>query len=94
MGSWLICRAGELLCPTKRKRSPSRFSQFVPRLKFLETCELLVNPLQGSHENLLAVESMLGSPRNALAARLGGAFADPTPAEGERTLPVPEFSER
>jgi hypothetical protein len=94
MGSWLICRAGELLCSTKRKSSPSRFSQLLPRLKFLDTCDFLVNPLQGSHENLLAVESMLGSPRNALAARLGGAFADPTPAEGERTLPVPEFSER
>jgi hypothetical protein len=94
MGSWLICRAVELLCSTKRKRSPSRFSQFLPRLKFLETCELLVNPLQGSRENLLTVERMLGSSRNALAARLGGTFADPTPAEGERTLPVPEFSER
>jgi len=93
MGSWLICRAGELLCSAKRKRSPSRFSQLLPRLKFLETCDLLVNPLQGSHEDLLAVERMLGSPRNALAARLGGAFADPTPAEGERTLPVPEFSQ-
>ena len=93
MGSWLICGAGELLCSTKGKRSPSRFSQLLPRLKFLETCELLVDPLHGSHENLLAVEGMLGSPRNALAARLGGAFADPTPVEGERTLPVPEFSE-
>jgi len=60
----------------------------------LETYELLVDPLQGSHENLLTVKSMLGSPRNALAARLGGALADPTPLEGERTLPVPEFSER
>jgi len=82
-----------LLCSAKRKRSPSRFSQLLPRLKFLETRDLLVNPLQGSHEDLLAVERMLGSPRNALAARLGGAFADPTPAEGERTLPVPEFSQ-
>jgi hypothetical protein len=94
MGSWLICRAGELLCSTKRKSSPSRFSQLLPRLKFLETCDFLVNPLQGSHENLLTVEGMLGGPRNALAARLGGAFADPTPVESERTLPVPKFSER
>ena len=94
MGSWLICGAGELLCSTKGKRSPSRFSQLLPRLKFLDTCELLVNPLQCSRENLLAVESMLGSPRNALAARLGGAFADPTPLEAERTLFVTEFSER
>ena len=93
MGSWLICRAGELLCSTKRKSSPSRFSQLLPRLKFLDTCELLVNPLQGSHEDLLAMERMLGSPRNALAARLGRAFADPTPAEGERTLLIPEFSQ-
>jgi hypothetical protein len=61
----------------------------LPRLEFLETCDLLVDPLQGSHENLLTVERMLGSSRNALAARLGGAFADPTPLEGERTLPVP-----
>ena len=94
MGGWLICRAGELPCSTKRKRSPSRFSQFLPRFKFLETYELLVDPLQGSHEDLLAMERMLGSARNALAARLGGAFTDPTPLEGERSLPVPEFSER
>ena len=94
MGSRLILRARELLRPTKGKRPPSRFSQFLPRLEFLETCELLVDPLQGGHKNLLAMERMLGSSRNALAARLGGAFADPTPAEGERTLFVPEFSER
>jgi len=94
MGRWLICRAQELLCSTKSKRSPSRFSQFLPRLKFLETSDLLVDPLQGRHKNLLAVERMLGSSRNALAARLGGAFADPTPLEAERTLFVTEFSER
>jgi hypothetical protein len=94
MGSWLISRAGELLCSTKRKRSPGGFSQLPPRFKFLKACELLVNPLQGSDENLLAMERMLGSPRNVLTPRLGGAFADPTPLEGERTLLVPEFSER
>jgi hypothetical protein len=59
----------------------------------LETYELLVDPLQGSHENLLTMERMLGRPRNALAARLGGAFTDPTPAEGECALLVPELSE-
>ena len=53
-----------------------------------------VDPLQGSHEDLLAMQRMLGSPRSALASRLGGAFADPTPVEGERALPVPKFSER
>ena len=78
----------------KSKRSPSRFSQFLPRLEFLETCDLLVNPLQGRHENLLTMERMLGSSRNVLAARLGGAFADPTPLKGERTLFVTELSER
>ncbi|KRQ89411.1 hypothetical protein CQ10_37700 [Bradyrhizobium valentinum] len=60
----------------------------------MKACELLVDPLQGSHENLLTMKSMLGSPRNALAARLGGAFADPAPLEGERTLLVAEFPER
>lgn len=68
--------------------------QFLPRLEFLETYDLLVDPLQGRRENLLAMERMLGSPRNVLAAWLCLAFADPTPLEGKRTLLVTEFSER
>ena len=83
-----------MLCSTKRKRSPGRFSQFLPRLEFLETYDLLVDPLQGCRENLLAMKRMLGSPRNVLAAWLSLALADPTPLEGKRTLLVAEFSER
>ena len=83
-----------MLCSTKRKRSPGRFSEFLSRLEFLEACDLLVDPFQGRRENLLAMERMLGSPRNVLAAWLCLAFADPTPLEGNRTLLVPEFSQR
>jgi hypothetical protein len=94
MGSRLICRAGKLLRPAKRKRSASRLSQFLPRLEFLQTYDLLVDPLQRSRENLLAMERMFAGPRNVLAAWLCPALADPTPLEGKRTLLVAEFSER
>ena len=92
--SRLICRTRKLLSPAKCKRSPGRLSQFLPRLEFLETYDLLVDPLQGSRENLLAMERMLASPRSGLAAWLCLALADPTPLEGERTLLVTELPER
>ena len=81
-----------MLCEEKARAEP--LLQFLPRLEFLETCDLLVDPFQGSHENLLAVERMLGGPRDVLAAWLGLSFADATPAEGERALLVAELSER
>jgi hypothetical protein len=64
----------ELPCPPKRQCPPRGFSEFLSRLEFPEALQFLVNALDGSDENLFALNCMLRRPGKAPAPRFRLSF--------------------
>jgi hypothetical protein len=69
----------ELPCPPKRQCPSRGFSEFPSCFEFPEALQFLVNALDGSDENLFALNCMLRGSGEAPAPRLRLSFRLPSP---------------
>src|SRR5262245_11320721 len=77
------------LCRTVLRESGTRgFDVRCARLQRVQAIELLVDPLDGSGKNLLALQRLIGGARKALAARLGFSAQLPLFLPRQRSLLV------
>jgi hypothetical protein len=74
MKARIILRSMELLCSPKRQCPSCGFSEFLSCFEFLEALQFLVNALDGSDENLFALNCMLRRSGEAPAPRLSSSL--------------------
>jgi hypothetical protein len=88
MRARIILRLVELPCSPKRQCPSRGFSEFLSCFEFLEALQFLVNALDGSDENLFALNRMLRRSGEAPAPRLSSSLRFALPLTRECALLV------